>query len=54
MSNESIKPPTTSNSNLSQVLNYTGTKIWGKLDGRCIKEDKITYTHETVVNIYIM
>ena len=28
--------------------------IWGKLDGSCIKEDKVTYTHETVVSIYMM
>ena len=54
LSDEIIKPPATSNDSLSPVLNHSNTKIRVKLDGSCLKQDKFTCNHKTVVNIYIV
>ena len=54
MSNENIAPPSAPNNFLSPSLNYLGTKIRVKFSGSCLKQDKITYTHEKIVNIYIV
>ena len=54
LSNESITPPSTPNNFLSPSLNYLGSKIRVKFSGSCLKEDKITYTHGKIVNIYIV
>ena len=54
LSTESIKPPTTSNNSLTPGLNYYGTKTRVKFPGSCLKQPKISYTHEKVVNIYIV
>ena len=54
MSNESITPPSAPNNFLSPSLNYLGTKIRVKFSGSCLKQDKITYTHGKIVNIYIV
>ena len=54
LSVESIKPPTTSDNSLTPALNYYGTKRRAKLTGSCLKQWKISYTHEKVVNIYIV
>ena len=43
LSVESIKPPTTSDNSLTPALT-----------GSCLKQWKISYTHEKVVNIYIV
>ena len=51
---ESIKPPTTADSSLTSVLNYYGTKTRVKFTESCLKQPKISYTHEKVVNIYIV
>ena len=51
---ESIKPPTTSDNSLTPALNYYGTKTRVKFTGSCLKQQKISYTHEKVVNIYIV
>ena len=53
ISNESIKPPTTSNNSLTPELNYYGTKIRVKFIRSCLKQSKNSYTHGKVVNIYI-
>ena len=53
MSDESIKSPTTSDNSLSLVISYYGNKIRLKFNRSCSKQDKITYTHKTIVNIYI-
>ena len=52
-SNESIKPPTTSNNSLTPELNYYGTKTRVKFIRSCLKQSRISYTHGKVVNIYI-
>ena len=54
MSNESIKPPTTSNYSLNPRLNYYGTKIRVQFTGSCLKQPNHTFTHENIVNIYIV
>ena len=54
MSNESIKPPTTSNYSLNPRLSYYGTKIRVQFTGSCLKQPKFTFTHKKVVNIYIV
>ena len=54
LSNESIKPPTTSNNSLTPVSNYYGTKTRVKFTVSCLKQSKISYNHGEVVNIYIV
>ena len=53
MSDESIKAPTTSNKILNPSLDYVGTKIRVKFNGDCLKQEKITFNHGKIVNIYI-
>ena len=52
MSNETIKPPTTSDNGLSPILNYYGTKTKVSFDMSCLKQDKVTFNHGKIVNIY--
>ena len=54
LSNESIKAPTTSNKVLNPTLNFVSTKIRVKFNGDCLKQEKITYHHGKIVNIYIV
>ena len=54
LSNESIKPPTTSNYSLNPRLSYYGTKIRVQFTGSCLKHPKFTFTREKIVNIYIV
>ena len=54
MSNESIRAPTTSNNITNPSLNYVGSKIRVKFKGSCLKQDKISFNHEKIVNIYIV
>ena len=52
LSDEIIKPPTTSDNSLA--LNYVGNRIRVKSDGSCLKQEKITCNHGKIVNIYIV
>ena len=54
LSAENISQPTTSNNSLTPLLSYYGTKTRVKFTGSCLKQDKITYTHKTIVKIYIV
>ena len=54
MSNESIKTSSAPNNFLTPSLNYSGTRIRVKFSGSCLKQDKVTYTHGKIVNIYIV
>ena len=54
ISNESIKPPATSNNSLNPRLSYNDTKIKVQFTGSCLKQPKFTFTHKKVVNIYIV
>ena len=51
---ESIKVPATSNRILNPLLNFVDTKARLKFNGDCLKQEKITYTHGKIVNIYIV
>ena len=54
LSNESITAPSAPTNFLTPSLSYLGTKIKIKLSGSCLKQNKITYTHGKIVNIYIV
>ena len=54
LSNESIKPPTTTNNSITPELNYYGTKSKIKFTGSCFKQSSHILTHKRVVNIYIV
>ena len=54
MSDESIRPPSTSNKTLNPSVNYVGTKARVKFNGDCLKQEKITFNHGKIVNIYIV
>ena len=54
ISNESIKPPTTSNNSLNPRLSYNDTKIKVQFTGSCLKQPKFTFTNKKAVNIYIV
>ena len=54
LSNEIIKPVTTSDNTLYPKINYIGNKKGVKLVGSCLKQDKFTFTHYKRVNIYIV
>ena len=54
LSNESIKPPTTTNNSLTPELNYYGTNTKVKFIGSCLKQSSHILTHKKVVNIYIV
>ena len=53
LSDESIKPPTTSDNSLNPELNYYGTKTRVKFTKSCLKQSDHIYIHKKVVNIYI-
>ena len=36
------------------MIDCRGYKIWVKLNGGCLKQPKISYTHRTIVNVYIV
>ena len=56
LSDEIIKYVTTSygNTMLSPRPNYVGTKARVKFNESFLKQDKITFDHGTIVNIYIV
>ena len=54
LSNKVIKPPSTNINSLAPTLKYTGKRIYLKFNGNCLKQDKITFNHGTIVNIYIV
>ena len=60
MSDKSITPPFTSNKILSPSVDYIGTKAReskmeiADCNGDCLKQDKISFSHRKIVNIYIV
>ena len=54
LSAESITPPHVPNNFLNPSLNYLDAKIRVRFSGSCLKQDKSTYTHGKIVNIYIV
>ena len=53
MSDEKINSVTASNHIITRSLDYLGRKLRLKSSASCLKQDKITYTYGTIVNIYI-
>ena len=53
MSDENITASTTKGYKLNPGLNFFGTKTRIELNGTCFKQDKVTFNHGKVVNIYI-
>ena len=51
LSDEIIKPPSTSNHRLAPKLSYFGTKTRAQFKESCLKQDTIAYTHGTIVNM---
>ena len=51
---ETIKPPSTSNKMLNPSLDYVGTKARVKFNEHFLKQEKITFNHGKIVNIYIV
>ena len=51
---ESIKPPAMSDYKLNPKVNYYGAKTRLEFGGSCLKQDKSTFNHGKVVNIYIV
>ena len=46
LSDEKITSPTTGDNSLNPSLSLYGIKTRAKFTGSCLKQDKITYTHE--------
>ena len=54
LSDERINSIKTSDYGTTATLSCYGTKTRVEFNGSCLKQDKITYTHEKIVNIYIV
>ena len=53
LSNKTIKPPATSDNRLNPKLNYYGAKTRLGFRRSCLKQDKSTFNHGKIGNIYI-
>ena len=54
MSDEKINSVKTPNHSITPNLDYYGTKTRVEFNGSCLKQDKVTFNHGKVVNIYIV
>ena len=54
MSDERLNSNTASNYKITPELSYYGTKIRVEFNGSCLKQDKVSYNHGKIVNIYIV
>ena len=54
MPDERINSIAASNSSVTPVLDYYGTKTRVEFSESCLKEDKVTFNHGKIVNIYIV
>ena len=54
ISNESIRPSTTSNNSLNGRLSYDGTKVRVHFTKNCLKQANYIFTHQKIVNIYVV
>ena len=53
LSDEKINSIKTSNHSITPNLDYYSTKTRVELNGSCLKQDKVTFNHGKIVNIYI-
>ena len=54
LSDETIKPFSMSDNSLTPGISYYDTKMRVKFTGSSLKQPKISYTHGTIANIYIV
>ena len=54
MSDESIKPPSTSDKILNPSVNYLGTKAKVNFNGDCLNQEKNSFDHGKIENVYIV
>ena len=54
LSDERVDPITASNFKITPQLSFYGTKTRVEFNGSCLKQDKVTQNHGTIVNIYIV
>ena len=54
LSDETIKPPATSDNSLTPMIDYVDNKIRIKFPGNYLEQPKTQYTHGAKVNIYII
>ena len=54
LSDEIINSIETPNYSITPNLDYYGTKTRVKFNGSCLKQNKVTFNHRKVVNIYIV
>ena len=53
MSDKTIKPSATSDKSLTPLIDHLGNKIRVKFNGSILRQPQISYTHGSIVNIYI-
>ena len=54
MSDEKINFIKTSSQSITLSLEYYGTKTIVRFNGSCLKQDKVTFNHGKILNIYIV
>ena len=54
LSDESTKPPATSDDSLTPSLIHIGFRTRKIFDGQCLKQDKVIFNHKDLVIIYIV
>ena len=54
LSDERLNSITASSYSITPELSFYGTKTRVEFNGSCLKQDKATYNHGTIVNIYIV
>ena len=54
LSDESMKPPSTSDNSLNPKISCYGSKTRLEFKGKCLKQDKSTFNHGKIVDIYIV
>ena len=54
LSDERLNSNTASNYKITPELSYYGTKIRVEFNESCLKQNKVTYNHGKIVNIYIV
>ena len=54
LSDESIKPFSTSDNSLTPLIDYYSYKIRTKFNGSILRQPKVSYAHRKTVNIYIV
>ena len=54
LSDERLNSNTESNYKITPELSFYGTKTRAEFNGSCLKQDKVTYSHGTIVNMYIV